>query len=65
MKTEKEIKIIESNINIYQRDGLFKKGEYSNLIDFSVKTAFIPNLSITKKVDIGKCSIFMAPFVYF
>jgi len=39
MKTEKEIKIIESNINIYQRDGLFKKGEYSNLIDFYVKTA--------------------------
>ncbi len=39
MKTEKETKIIESNINIYQRDGLFKKGEYSNLIDFYVKTA--------------------------
>lgn len=39
MKTEKEIKIIESNINIYQREGLFKKGEYSNLIDFYVKTA--------------------------
>ena len=39
MKTEKENKIIESNINIYQRDGLFKKGEYSNLIDFYVNNA--------------------------
>jgi|SRR3989344_1126780 len=39
MKTEKEIKIIESNINSYLRDGLFKKGEYNYLIDFYVKTA--------------------------
>src|SRR3989344_5297699 len=39
MKTEKEIKIIESNINSYLRDGLFKKGEYNYLIDLYVKTA--------------------------
>lgn len=39
MKTEKEIKIIESNINIYLEGGLFKRGEYSNLIDFYVKTS--------------------------
>lgn len=39
MKTEKENKIIESNINIYQRDGLFKKGEYSNLIEFYINAA--------------------------
>jgi len=32
---------------------------------YSAETAFIPNLSIAKKVDIDKCSIFMAPFVYF
>ncbi len=39
MKTEKENKIIESNINIYQKEGLFKKGEYSNLTGFYVKNA--------------------------
>lgn len=39
MKTEKEIKIIESNINSYARDGLFKRGSYNYLIDFYVKTA--------------------------
>ncbi len=39
MKTEKENKIIESNINTYQRDKLFKKGEYSNLIDFYINTS--------------------------
>jgi uncharacterized protein (UPF0332 family) len=39
MKTEKEIKIIESNIKLYQREGLFNKGEYSYLIDFYIKTA--------------------------
>ena len=39
MKTEKENKIIESNINTYQRDGLFKRGDYDNLIDFYIKNA--------------------------
>ncbi|MBU0977609.1 MAG: hypothetical protein KKD18_04285, partial [Nanoarchaeota archaeon] len=39
MKTEKESKIIESNINAYQREGLFKKGEHAYLIDFYIKTA--------------------------
>ena len=39
MKTEKEIKIIESNVNIYLRDSLFKKGEYSHLTEFYIKTA--------------------------
>ena len=39
MKTEKEIKIIESNINIYIKDGLFKKGDYTHLIEFYTKTA--------------------------
>lgn len=39
MKTEKEIKIIESNINIYAKDGLFKRGSYNHLTDFYVKTA--------------------------
>jgi len=39
MKTEKEIRIIESNINSYARDGLFKKGSYEHLIDFYIKTA--------------------------
>lgn len=39
MKTEKEIKIIESNVNTYLKEGLFKRGEYSNLVDFYVKTA--------------------------
>ncbi len=39
MKTERENKIIESNINTYQRDGLFKKGEYSNLIDFYINAS--------------------------
>ncbi len=39
MKTEKEIKIIESNINIYLKEGLFKKGNYDNLKEFYIKTA--------------------------
>lgn len=39
MKTEKEIKIIESNVNIYLKDGLFKKGNYDNLTEFYIKTA--------------------------
>ncbi len=39
MKTEKELKILESNINMYQNEGMFKKGEYSNLIEFYVRTA--------------------------
>src|SRR3989344_8326502 len=39
MKSEKEIKIIEANINTYLNEGLFKKGEYEELIDFYVKTA--------------------------
>ena len=39
MKTEKEIKIIESNINMYLKEGLFKRGSYENLIEFYIKTA--------------------------
>ena len=39
MKTEKEIKIIESNINTYLKDGLIKKGNYGNLTEFYLKTA--------------------------
>ena len=39
MKSEKEIKIIESNVNSYLREGLIKKGEYDNLTEFYIKTA--------------------------
>ncbi len=39
MKTEKEIKIIESNINIYLNEGLIKKGSYEHLTEFYLKTA--------------------------
>lgn len=39
MKSEKEIKIIESNINLYLREGLIKKGEYNYLTEFYIKTA--------------------------
>lgn len=39
MKTEKEIKIIESNIDIYLKEGLLKKGDYTYLIEFYIKTA--------------------------
>jgi|SRR3989344_3834138 len=38
MKTEKELKVLESNINMYQNEGLFKKGDYSYLIEFYVRT---------------------------
>jgi len=36
MKTEKEI---ESNVNNYLKEGLFKKGKYSYLVGFYIKTA--------------------------
>ena len=39
MIAEKEIKIIESNVKIYLREGLFKKGDYSNLAEFYLRTA--------------------------
>jgi len=39
MKTEKELKILESNIKMYQNEGLFKKGDYSYLIEFYARTA--------------------------
>ena len=39
MKTEKEIKIIESNINRYLMDGMFKRSDYNYLIEFYIKTA--------------------------
>ncbi|HUS48746.1 MAG TPA: hypothetical protein VMZ91_01145 [Candidatus Paceibacterota bacterium] len=39
MKTQKEIKITESNINIYINEGLIKKGDYEYLTEFYLKTA--------------------------
>jgi len=39
MKNEKEVKIIESNIQIYLKDGLFKRGEYAHLTEFYLRTA--------------------------
>lgn len=39
MKTEKEIRVIELNIQEYLKDGLFKKGEYTHFIKFYIRTA--------------------------
>lgn len=39
MKTEKEINIIQSNVNAYLKEGLFKKGNYEHLTEFYLKTA--------------------------
>lgn len=39
MKTEKEIKIIEANIQLYLKDGLIKKGDYESLKEFYLETA--------------------------
>lgn len=39
MRTEEEIRKIESNIRAYLEDGLFRKGDYRFLADFYLKTA--------------------------
>lgn len=39
MKTEKELRIIESNVKDYSEEGLFKKGDYNYLVEFYLKTA--------------------------
>ena len=39
MKTKEEIKIIESNVNNYIKEGLFKKGDYAHLTEFYLRTA--------------------------
>jgi len=39
MITDKEIKIIESNIRNYEREGYFKKGNYQHLTEFYLKNA--------------------------
>jgi len=39
MISEKELKVLESNIGIYQREGLYKRGDYGNLVEFYLKTA--------------------------
>lgn len=39
MKTDKEIKQIESNIKIYLDEDLFKKGDYEYLVNFYLNTA--------------------------
>lgn len=39
MKSEKEIKMIESNVKNYLKDGLIKKGNYTYLTDFYLKNA--------------------------
>jgi uncharacterized protein (UPF0332 family) len=39
MITDKEIKIIESNVRNYEREGYFKKGNYKHLTEFYLKNA--------------------------
>ena len=39
MKTEDEVRRIETNIRSYLEDGLFRKGDYQYLVDFYLNTA--------------------------
>lgn len=60
MKSEKEKKVIESNIKNYLRESLFKKGNYSYVTEFYLRTAektlqtADALMKISEKTDIKK-----------